>query len=139
MTSKTTTPKPKDIERSWFLLDAQDQKLGRLASQAAKHLIAKYKKNFSYHFDNGDFVVVINAAQIAVSGNKLTNKKYYRHSGYTGNLKEASLGELMAQDPCEVIKSAVKGMLPQNKLGRQMLTRLRVFQDDKHPYARQLS
>ena len=132
--NKTTTPTPKDIHRDWHLLDAKGIPLGRIASRAAKLLIGKEKKNFSYHFDNGNYVVVVNTSQVGITGNKLSDKTYYRHSGYPGNLKEYSLQEMMEIDPNRVVTLAIKNMLPKNKQGSKMLTRLKVFTDNNHPY-----
>ncbi|HNT30466.1 MAG TPA: 50S ribosomal protein L13 [bacterium] len=132
---KTATIRSQDVKRAWHLVDAEGQTLGRLATQVAQLLRGKGKVDFSYHVDGGDYVVVINAAKIRVTGNKLTDKKYYNHSGYVGNLKTISLDALLRKDPTLVIKHAVKGMLPHNRIGADMLRRLKVSADAKHAYS----
>ncbi len=135
---KTFSLRKEDVKREWHLLDARGQVLGRLAVQAAELLIGKHKPNFTPHIDNGDYVVVINAADVRVTGRKLKQKMYYRHTGYLGNLKELTLAQMLAKDPRKVIWLAVRGMLPKNKLRQQRLGRLKVFNDDQHPYADKL-
>jgi len=131
----TTYPtKAKDINRSWHLVDAQSQALGRLASKIAKLLMGKDKTYFVRHLDCGDWVVVTNAAKIKVTGRKASQKTYYRHSGYPGGFKQITLEKQMALDPTKIIRHAVSGMLPKNKLRKRMLTRLRIYADEKHPY-----
>lgn len=120
------------IARSWYIFDAKDYRLGRLAAEIAKLLIGKHKTNFSAHLDMGDAVVVINAAKIKVSGRKKEAKVYYRHSGYIGNLRAENLGELLKRDSREVIKKAVKNMLPQNRHKDARMRRLRVFKGEEH-------
>ena len=134
---KTYVVKADEIERSWWVVDAADQTLGRLATRIATLLEGKHKPIYSPHLDTGDHVVVINAAQIKVTGNKLDQKSYYRHSGYPGGLKEESLRALMARKPEIVIERAVKGMLPQNRLGRAMFKKLRVYRGADHPHQAQ--
>ncbi len=131
----TTRPtKAKDIKRSWHLVDAQDQILGRLATKIAKLLMGKDKPYFVRHLDCGDWVVVTNAEKIKVTGKKASQKTYYRHSGYPGGFKQITLEKQIALDPTKVIRHAVSGMLPKNKLRKRMLARLRIYSDEKHPY-----
>lgn len=132
---KTKATKKKEIERNWHLLDAQDQVLGRLATQASFWLMGKNKPYFVPYLDVGDYVVVINAASVKVSGRKAEQKKYYRHSGFPGGFREVSFAQQLAKDPRKIISHAVAGMLPQNKLRPERLSRLKVFIDEKHPYA----
>ena len=134
---KTYVVKADEIERSWWVVDAADQTLGRLATRIATLLEGKHKPVYSPHLDTGDHVVVINAARIKVTGNKLDQKSYYRHSGYPGGLKEENLRALMARKPEIVIERAVKGMLPQNRLGRAMFKKLRVYRGADHPHQAQ--
>ena len=133
----TYAVKASEIERSWFVVDATDQTLGRLATRIATLLEGKHKPIYSPHLDTGDHVVVINAAKVKVTGNKLTQKAYYRHSGYPGGLREERLEALMARKPEIVIERAVKGMLPQNRLGRAMFKKLRVYRGAEHPHQAQ--
>ena len=130
---KTYAVKASEIERHWLVVDAADQTLGRLATRIATLLEGKHKPTYSPHLDTGDHVVVINAARVKVTGNKLVQKKYYRHSGYPGGLKEESLQALMARKPELVIERAVKGMLPQNRIGRAMIKKLKVYGGSDHP------
>ena len=134
---KTYSAKPQDITRDWYVIDANDKVLGRLASAIAHRLRGKHKPIYTPHLDTGDHVVVINAARIKVTGNKLLQKSYYRHSGYPGGLREESLEALMARKPEIVIERAVKGMLPQNRLGRAMFKKLRVYRGAEHPHQAQ--
>jgi large subunit ribosomal protein L13 len=134
---KTFSPTPKDINREWFLVNAQDQVLGRLASQIAHRLRGKHKPEFAPHMDNGDFIIVVNCDKIRVTGNKLASKMYYRHSGYVGGLKSTTLEKLLAQKPQLALMQAVKGMLPKNRLGRAMLKKLRIYAGEEHPHAAQ--
>lgn len=134
---KTYAVKASEIERSWLVVDATDQTLGRLATRIATLLEGKHKPLYSPHLDTGDHVVVINAMKVKVTGNKLTQKRYYRHSNYPGGLKEESLEALMARKPEAVIERAVKGMLPQNRLGRAMFKKLRVYRGADHPHQAQ--
>lgn len=131
---KTYMQKPADVKRQWHLLDAKGQVLGQVATQAAKLLIGKDKATFTPHVDGGDYVVVINARQVAVTGKKEQDKMYYRHSGYPGGLKETNLANLRQKSPERIIEIAVKGMLPKNKLQKPRLNRLKVFADNDHPY-----
>lgn len=136
---KTYTLKAKDIDRQWHLVDVKNQTLGRIATDIAQKLIGKHKLNYTPHMDNGDYVVVVNAEQIQVTGRKLTDKRYYHHTGYPGALKSATLQEKMDKDIVKVIETTVKGMLPKNKLRDPRLRRLKVFAGDEHPYADQLA
>ena len=134
---KTYNAKPGEIARDWYLVDAEGQTLGRLATQIADRLRGKSKVVFTPHVDTGDFVVVINAEKIAVTGKKLEQKMYYRHSGYPGGLRERSLREQLDRQPTEVLRKAVKGMLPRNKLGRAQLTKLKIYAGPEHPHEAQ--
>ena len=135
--TKTYIPSKEKIEKQWYLIDAQDKILGRLASRIAIILRGKHKPIYTPHLDTGDFVVVINAEGVKVTGNKLEDKKYRTHSGYPGHLKEKDLQELMEAKPEEVIVQAVKGMLPKNKLGRAMIKKLKVYRGPEHPHQAQ--
>lgn len=134
---RTFSPKPADIVRAWHVVDAEGVVLGRLASEVARVLRGKHKTIYAPHVDTGDFVVVVNAAKVAVSPSKLTEKRYYRHSGYPGGLKSRTLGEVLATRPEQVIQRAVRGMLPKNPLGRKMLSKLKVHPGPTHPHAAQ--
>ena len=134
---KTYAVRQGDIEHSWWVVDATDQTLGRLATRIAILLEGKHKPLYTPHLDTGDHVVVINAAKVKVTGNKLGQKAYYRHSGYPGGLREESLASLMARKPEIVVERAVKGMLPQNRLGRAMFKKLRVYRGAEHPHQAQ--
>jgi ribosomal protein L13, bacterial type len=134
---KTYTPTPKDINREWYLVDAENQVLGRLASHIAHRLRGKHKPEFAHHMDNGDFIVVVNCEKIRVTGTKMADKIYYRHSGYVGGLKETPLEKLLATKPQLAIFHAVKGMLPKNRLGRAMLKKLKIYAGAAHPHQAQ--
>lgn len=134
---KTYVTKPADIERAWYVVDAEGQTLGRLASSVASILRGKHKPIYNPSVDCGDFVIVLNADKIAVTGRRLEQKKYYRHSLYIGGLKEISLRDQMQQHPERVIESAVRGMLPKNALGRKMFKKLKVYAGSEHPHAAQ--
>jgi large subunit ribosomal protein L13 len=134
---KTYVAKPSNIERNWLIVDAKDQRLGRLATRIADNLRGKTKPVYTPHIDTGDFVVVINADRIAVTGRKMDNKIYYRHTGYPGGLKQRTLAEMMKKKPEEVIRLAVKGMLPKNRLGRAQLKKLKIYAGPEHPHAAQ--
>ncbi len=134
---RTFTAKTRDIEREWFVVDAEGQTLGRLASRIAPILRGKHKPIYTPHMDCGDYVIVINADKVRVTGRKLDQKMYYRHSGYPGGLKSISLRDQLAQHPERVIEAAVKGMLPKNKLGRRMFKKLKVYAGDSHPHQAQ--
>ncbi len=134
---KTFSPKPGDIKHDWFVVDAENQILGRLASQIAHRLRGKHKPEFAPHMDMGDCIVVVNCEKIKVTGTKMHNKLYYRHSGWVGGLKTTSLEEMLAKKPAQVLMTAVRGMLPKNKLGRALLKKLRVYVGPNHPHAAQ--
>lgn len=134
---RTYSPKPGDAAKKWYVIDATDVVLGRLASQAAVLLRGKHKATFAPHVDNGDFVIVINAEKVALTGSKLTDKMVYRHSGYPGGLKTKPIGELLEKQPERVIENAIKGMLPHTKLGRAQLSKLKVYAGPEHPHAAQ--
>lgn len=134
---KTYAVKASEIERSWWVVDATDQTLGRLATRIATLLEGKHKPIYSPHLDTGDHVVVLNAGKIRVTGDKLRQKRYHRHSGYPGGLREESLGTLLERRPQLVIERAVKGMLPQNRLGRAMLRKMKVYAGADHPHQAQ--
>ena len=134
---RTESYKRTDIEESWILVDAKGKTLGRLAAQIANILSGKNKPEYTPNSDMGDFVVVVNASEVNVTGKKLDQKLYYRHSGYPGGIKSKPLREIMENSANDAIKSAVKGMLPKSKLGRQMFTKLKVYNDDQHPHAAQ--
>ncbi len=134
---KTFSAKPEEVRRSWYVVDASGKTLGRLASELAKRLRGKHKPEYTPHVDTGDYIVVINADRIRVTGNKLRDKIYYHHTGYIGNLKSTKLGTLMATAPEQVLTKAVKGMLPKNSLGRSMLRKLRVFAGPEHSHTAQ--
>lgn len=131
---KTEVAKIENVKRDWYLVDAQDMVLGRLASKVANILRGKNKAIFTPSVDTGDFVIVVNAEKIALTGHKLANKIYYNHSGYTGGLKEITAGKLLEKKPSDLIKRAVKGMLPKNKLSRHMLKKLKIYAGSSHPH-----
>ena len=134
---RTYSPKPGDVQRQWHVIDARDVVLGRLASQTAQLLRGKHKAIFAPHVDTGDFVIIINADKVHLSGNKREDKLAYRHSGYPGGLRSVSYGELLAKHPERAVEKAVRGMLPKNTLGRQMLSKLKVYAGPNHPHAAQ--
>ncbi|MFL6060159.1 MAG: 50S ribosomal protein L13 [Marmoricola sp.] len=134
---RTYSPKPADIQREWHVIDATDVVLGRLAVQAANLIRGKHKTIFAPHMDTGDFVIIINASKVSLSGNKATKKMSYRHSGYPGGLSQTPIGELLEKDARKAIENAVWGMLPKNRLGRQMLKKLKVYSGPEHPHAAQ--
>jgi large subunit ribosomal protein L13 len=133
----TFSPKPGDIHRAWHVIDATDVVLGRLAVQAATLLRGKHKPTYAPHMDSGDFVVIVNAEKISVSGNKRDDKFVYRHSGFPGGLKQRSVGEMIEKHPDRLVEKAVKGMLPKNRLGRAMGKKLKVYAGPDHPHAAQ--
>jgi large subunit ribosomal protein L13 len=134
---KTYVAKPSDRERNWLVVDAEGQTLGRLATQLADALRGKRKPEYTPHVDTGDFVVVVNAEKIRVTGKKMEQKRYWRHSGYPGGIKSRTLAEMLDRRPEEVIRKAVKGMLPRNRLARKQLTKLKVYAGPDHPHAAQ--
>ena len=134
---RTFTAKKEEIEREWFVVDATGQTLGRLASTIAPILRGKHKPTYTPHLDCGDFVIVVNADKVQVTGRKMDQKFYYRHSGYPGGIKQISLRDQLNRHPERVIQAAVKGMLPKNKLGRQMIKKLKIYAGDEHPHQAQ--
>ncbi len=137
MKQKTFLPKASEIEKKWLVVDAADQTLGRLASEVAQLLRGKHKPTFTPHLDTGDFVIVINADKVKVTGKKLDQKIYYRHSGYMGNLKSTPLKDMLAKKPVKVIELAIKRMLPKSRLGRKIFGNLKVYKGTDHPHAAQ--
>jgi len=134
---RTYSPKASDIKREWYVVDATGQTLGRLATRIATILRGKHKPIYTPHMDCGDYVIVINADKIRVTGKKLDQKVYYRHSGYPGGLKSITLREQLRKHPTRVIQAAVRGMLPKNRLGRRMIKKLKVYASDSHPHQAQ--
>ena len=133
----TTFPSGKTIERKWHVIDAEDQVLGRMATRIATLLMGKHKPGYTPFLDVGDHVVVINAEKIVLTGNKMNDKMYYRHTGYPGGIKEARARRVLREHPTRIVESAVRGMVPKTKLGRQMLTKLRVYAGPEHPHEAQ--
>ena len=134
---RTYSPTPAEVDRKWYVVDAADVPLGRLASQVAQILRGKHKVTFAPHIDGGDHVIVVNARRVAVTGGKELEKVYYRHSGYPGGLTEMTLSQLRARAPERIIEAAVRGMLPKNKLGRHIISKLKVYAGPDHPHAGQ--
>ena len=134
---KTYCAKPEEVTREWYLVDAEGKTLGRLATQIADTLRGKRKPQFTPHVDTGDFVIVVNAEKIQVTGNKLDQKRYYRHSGYPGGIRSRTLREQLDRRPTEVLRVAVKGMLPKNRLARQQITKLKIYAGPEHPHEAQ--
>lgn len=134
---KTYSAKPTDVTRKWYVVDASEAPLGRVATQVAKLLTGKDKPMFTHHIDTGDYVIIINAAKVQVTGNKMWTKKYYHHSGHPGGLKEATMAEKMEKDPTHAIFHAVRGMLPVNKLRDGRLDRLKIYADAEHAHEAQ--
>ncbi len=134
---RTYSPKAGELQHEWYVIDATDVVLGRLASQAATLLRGKHKPTFAPHVDGGDFVIIVNADKVALTGSKREQKKAYRHSGYPGGLKATTYAELLETDPRRAVEKAVKGMLPHNKLGRQVIKKLKVYSGPSHPHAAQ--
>lgn len=134
---RTYSAKPGEIERSWFVVDASEHKLGRLATRIAGVLRGKHKPQFTPHVDTGDFVIVVNASQVQLTGNKLDQKHYHRYSGYAGGLRSIDAGTVRETDPDRMIREAVKGMLPKNRLSRQLLKKLKVYGGAEHPHGAQ--
>ncbi|MBH0029298.1 50S ribosomal protein L13 [Pseudoalteromonas sp. SWN29] len=135
--TRTYSPKPEDVKREWVIIDAADIVLGRLASHAAILLRGKHKATFAPHMDMGDFVIIINAEKVALTGSKLAQKKAYRHSGYPGGLTATTYSELLENHPTRAVEKAVRGMLPKNSLGRAQLSKLKVYAGTEHPHAAQ--
>ena len=134
---KTFSAKPESVTRDWFVVDATDKVLGRLSTEIARRLRGKHKPEYTPHVDTGDYIVVINAEKVRVTGNKESDKMYHRHTGYIGGLKSINLGKLRASHPERIIQSSVKGMLPKNSLGRAMFKKLKVYAGDSHNHAAQ--
>lgn len=134
---KTFSQKPADVTREWVVIDASEGTLGRVSTTAAKRLIGKHKPTYTPHVDGGDYVVIINAAHIGISGNKLADKKYYRHTGYPGGIREKNLQEVMENNPADALAASIKGMLPKNKLSVDRMARLRIFADAEHNHEAQ--
>lgn len=137
MAMKTFSAKLSDIERNWYIVDAKGKVLGRLATRISMVLRGKHKAIFTPHMDTGDFVIVVNAEKVKLTGKKLTDKKYYSHTGYPGGLKETTAGKLLNEKPERVLISAVRGMLPKNRLGRQLIKKLKIYAGPEHPHAAQ--
>ena len=135
--TRTYTPKAGEVQRSWVVIDATDVVLGRLASHAATLLRGKHKPTFANHIDSGDFVIIVNADKVALTGQKLQKKLAYRHSGYPGGLKSVTYAELLEKNPVRAVEKAIRGMLPKNSLGRQQLSKLKVYVGAEHPHAAQ--
>ena len=136
---KTYSAKKEEVTRDWYLVDAEGKVLGRLAAEIAMRLRGKHKPVYTPHVDTGDFIVVVNAEKISLTGKKLTDKVYYHHTGYPGGLKSATAGKVLSDKPEEVLRSAVKGMLPKNSLGRQMLKKLKIYRGETHPHKAQMA
>ncbi|OUS40076.1 50S ribosomal protein L13 [Oleispira antarctica] len=134
---KTYSAKPESVQREWFIVDAAEQTLGRLATEIARRLKGKHKPEYTPHVDTGDYIVVVNADKIRVTGKKTTDKMYYRHTGYPGGLRSISFDKLLDHKPEMIIEQAVKGMLPKNPLGRDMYRKLKVYAGSEHPHAAQ--
>ena len=134
---RTFTPKPGDIDRRWLVIDAEDVVLGRLASQTATLLRGKHKPTFAPHVDGGDYVIIVNAAKVALTGSKRDQKIAYRHSGYPGGLKATSYVDLLEKNPEKAVEKAIRGMIPKNALGRQVLSKLKVYAGPEHPHTAQ--
>ena len=135
--TRTYTPKAGEVQRDWVVIDATDVVLGRLASHAATLLRGKHKPTFANHIDSGDFVIIVNAEKVALTGQKLQKKMAYRHSGYPGGLKSVTYAELLEKNPVRAVEKAIRGMLPKNSLGRQQLSKLKVYVGAEHPHAAQ--
>jgi len=134
---KTFNAKKEDIVRDWYLIDAEGKVLGRLASKIARRLRGKHKPIYTPHVDTGDFIVVVNAGKVSLTGKKLTDKIYYHHTGYPGGIKSQAAGKLLKEKPERLLRMAVKGMLPKNSLGRQMLKKLKIYSGSEHPHEAQ--
>jgi len=134
---KTFSQKPADVTRKWVLIDASEGTLGRVSTTAAKHLIGKNKVTYTPHVDGGDYVIIVNADKVGITGNKLADKKYYRHTGYPGGIREKSLQEVMESDPADALAASIKGMLPKNKLSVDRMARLKIFAGGEHNHEAQ--
>lgn len=135
---KTFSAKPAEVKRDWYVVDAEGKTLGRLASEIARRLRGKHKPEYTPHVDTGDYIVVVNAEKVRVTGRKLTDKMYYRHTGYIGNMRATSLDKMLDKAPTRVIETAVKGMLPKNRLGRAMFKKLKVYAGPEHKHSAQV-
>ncbi|HOO91717.1 MAG TPA: 50S ribosomal protein L13 [Syntrophales bacterium] len=136
---KTYSAKKEEVARDWYLVDAEGKVLGRLAAEIARRLRGKHKPVYTPHIDTGDFIIVVNADKISLTGKKLTDKVYYHHTGYPGGLKSATASKVLSEKPEEVLRTAVKGMLPKNSLGRQMLKKLKIYRGNEHPHKAQMA
>jgi large subunit ribosomal protein L13 len=136
-TASTPSTRPQDVQHDWYVVDAENKTLGRLATEVARRLRGKHKPEYTPHVDTGDYIVIVNAEKVAVTGNKLADKMYYRHTGYIGNLKSTNLQDLLDKHPERVIEIAIKGMLPKNTLGRAMYRKLKVYAGADHPHSAQ--
>ena len=134
---KTVSMRPQDVERSWWVIDAEGKTLGRLATEVARRLRGKHKAEYTPHVDTGDYIIVVNAEKVRVTGNKETGKVYWRHSGYPGGIKGTTVGQMRETHPERMIEKAVKGMLPKNPLGRAMYRKLKVYAGAEHPHSAQ--
>lgn len=134
---KTVSTRPQDVERTWYVVDAENKTLGRLATEIASRLRGKHKPEYTPHVDTGDYIVVVNAEKVRVTGNKFSDKMYYRHSGYPGGIKAMSFKDMQARHPERIVEKAVKGMLPRNPLGRAMFKKLKVYAGSDHPHSAQ--
>lgn len=134
---KTLSTRPEDVDHAWFVVDAQDKTLGRLATEIARRLRGKHKPEYTPHVDTGDYIVVVNAEKVRVSGNKFNDKMYYRHSGFPGGIKEMNFKDMQDRHPERIVEKAVKGMLPRNPLGRAMFKKLKVYTGAEHPHTAQ--
>ena len=134
---KTVSTRPEDVDHGWFVVDAENKTLGRLATEIARRLRGKHKPEYTPHVDTGDFIVVVNAEKVRVTGNKFNDKMYYSHSGYPGGIKQMNFKDLQARHPERIVEKAVKGMLPRNPLGRAMFKKLKVYTGAEHPHAAQ--
>ena len=134
---KTFMAKKEEIEKKWYIVDASDKIVGRLATKIATILRGKHKPSFTPHVDTGDFVIVVNAEKVKFTGNKLDQKKYYKHTGYMGGIKETTAKDMIQKKPEEIIRHAVKGMLPKNRLGRKLLKKLKIYRGEEHPHQAQ--
>ena len=134
---KTFSAKTHEVKRDWFVVDADNKVLGRLASEIARRLRGKHKPEFTPHVDTGDYIVVVNVEKLRVTGNKAEDKKYYRHTGYPGGIKETTLKQMLQRNPDRVLRAAVWGMVPHNKLGRALMKKLKIYAGDEHPHEAQ--
>jgi large subunit ribosomal protein L13 len=137
MMNRTYSPKASEIERRWFVVDAAGVPLGRLSTEVARLLTGKHKPTYARHLDTGDFVVVVNADKVRLTGRKLADKTYYRHTGYPGGIRQTTAGRLMDERPERVLRSAIVGMLPKNRLGRRLATKLKIYRGEEHPHTAQ--